>query len=85
MTESILPRTARAKAAVQRARKIVSENTVMIDEMLEELPELKSRQESQVVLLTDYTFEEAGSVELVHQKIRTTNKYVTFFRDMLSQ
>ena len=85
MIECIVPRTARAKAAVQRAKKIVSENSEMIDEMLVELPELKDRDEPQAIALEDYRFEEIGSVDLFHQKIRTTNKYVTFFRDMLSQ
>lgn len=85
MEEAKVPRTERAKAAVERARKIVSENSLMVDGLLEDLPEYKDRYEPQSIPLEDFKFDLEGGEEVIHQKIRTTNKFVTFFRDMLSQ
>ena len=78
-------RTERAKAAVDRARKIVSENSEMVDGLLKDLPEYRNSQEPLSIPLEDFKFDLEGGEEVIHQKIRTTNKFVTFFRDMLSQ
>lgn len=85
MIDEVVPRTERAKVAVERARKIVSDNSEMIDSFLDELPEFKDRQEPHSVAIEDFKFDLEGGEEIFHQKIRTTNKFVTFFRDMLSQ
>lgn len=85
MEETTVPRTERAKAAVARARKIVNSNSEMVNELLVDLPEYKNSGEVYSIPLEDYDFSFEGAEEVVHQKIRTTNKFVTFFRDMLSQ
>lgn len=85
MIDEEVPRTQRAQVAVKRAREIVSNNSEMIDGFLGDLPEFKDRQEPQSMALEEFKFDLEGGEEVIHQKIRTTNKYVTFFRDMLSQ
>jgi hypothetical protein len=85
MIDEVAPRTQRAKVAVERARKTVSDNSVMIDSFLDELPEFKDRHEPHSVAIEDFRFDLEAGDEVIHQKIRTTNKFVTFFRDMLSQ
>lgn len=85
MDNTPVPRTERAKVAVERARKIVSENSQLVEQMKEELPEYADRHEPHSVPLEDFKFDLEGGEEVIHQKIRTTNKFVTFFRDMLSQ
>lgn len=85
MIEETVPRTERAQAAVARARKIVNSNSEMVNNLLDGLPEYKSSDEVYSIPLEDYDFSSEGAEEITHQKIRTTNKFVTFFRDMLSQ
>jgi hypothetical protein len=85
MEEGTVPRTERAKAAVDRARKIVNSNSEMVNDLLVDLPEHKALSEVYSIPLEDYDFSFEGAELITHQKIRTTNKFVTFFRDMLSQ
>ncbi len=85
MDETKVPRTERARVAVERARKIVSNNSEMVDDLLVDLPEYRDRHEPHSIALEDFKFDLEGGEEVIHQKIRTTNKFVTFFRDMLSQ
>lgn len=85
MEETRVPRTERARVAFERAQSIKSKNNKMVDAIKSGLGDFKDRQEPQSVPLEDFKFDLDGGEEVIHQKIRTTNKYVTFFRDMLSQ
>jgi hypothetical protein len=85
MEEETVPRTERAKAAVARARNIVNSNSEMVNNLLVDLPEHKGSGEVYSIPLEDYDFSFKGAELITHQMIRTTNKFVTFFRDMLSQ
>ncbi len=85
MEEQTVPRTERAKAAVARARKIRNSNNEMAMELRKGVSQYQDSQEVYSVPLEDYEFNIEGVDQIVHQKIRTTNKFVTFFRDMLSQ
>ena len=86
MEEETVPRTERARAAVARARKIVNSNSEMVSGLFTDLPEFKdSAKEAYSIPLKDFDFNVEGAETVIHQKIRTTNKFVTFFRDMMSQ
>lgn len=85
MEEETVPRTERAKAAVARARRIRNSNEEMAMELRKGISDYQDPQDVYSIPLEDYEFNTEGVDQIVHQKIRTTNKFVTFFRDMLSQ